>query len=192
MGPPGMVVPYEVKTSNATGRGVYATRDVKEGEMIWYNSRVIQFKTEAHYRGFLNCLPDYDIRRSAVMWSWEEDHDDSFLVKIALDVGSLVNHAKNPNSGTHPRCDKLIDDFEQKCYQNNYALTDIPAGTEFTDNYDSYDISLKESGEVDDDEEDTWMDGIEKEYAIHEYTMIHGKKKHRRRRRRRRKNRKHI
>jgi hypothetical protein len=54
MGPSGMAVPYEVKTIPGQGRGVYALRRVRKGELVWFSGgRVITVTDEEHYTRML-------------------------------------------------------------------------------------------------------------------------------------------
>jgi len=137
LGPDGMVVDYTIGYSNKTGRGVYAAQHIKKGEMIWYGSRVVAFH-EDEYKTFLDCLPK-GLQHDAVMWSWADDNENE--VNIALDAGSLVNHASNPNTGPHPSCLAQKVKCHLKCLQNNYATRDIKPGEELTDDYSGYDGS---------------------------------------------------
>ena len=86
------------------------------------------------------------------MWSWqEEDSTADDGVFIALDDGSLVNHARHPNTHTHPGCHRLRS-YEgmdvtgwkahhpdptlpltarrrwEACVRSNYAARDIAVG----------------------------------------------------------------
>lgn len=160
MGPSGMAVPFEVKTVLGHGRGVYALRKVKKGELVWFSGgRVITITDRRHYTRMLEKLPQ-SLVHSLFMWSWvfySAQHRKK-VVRVTLDEGSLVNHAKTPNTGSHPQCDKLPKAARLVCLENNYALRDIEAGEEFTDNYDNYD----------DEESLSWLDKLEKKYNFKE------------------------
>jgi len=171
LGQNGMVIPYEVKWSNKTGRGVYVTRQVKKGEMVWSGSRVVAFLTEGAYRAFLNCLQQKH-RRDAVMWSWFEA--SSRAVHLALDDGSLVNHNSNPNTGSTPDCfaGKLVTSKPDvtgavpSCLNNNYAARDIAAGEEITDDYQAYTFEQLHATKA-----GVWWDAIESEYSLEKKSL---------------------
>ena len=177
-----------MKWSNKTGRGVYVTRQVKKGEMVWYvpglhlmarmmmtdarsGSRVVAFLTEGAYRAFLNCLQQKH-RRDAVMWSWFEA--SSRAVHLALDDGSLVNHNSNPNTGSTPDCfaGKLVTSKPDvtgavpSCLNNNYAARDIAAGEEITDDYQAYTFEQLHATKA-----GVWWDAIESEYSLEKKSL---------------------
>lgn len=159
MGPSGMSVPFEVQTVNGL-RGVYSLRKVKKGEMVWFSGgRVISITSKGHYSTMLESLPQH-LAHSMFMWSWVfyDPKIRKKVIRMTLDEGSLVNHAAKPNTGTHPHCDRLPEVARLVCLENNYALRDIEAGEEFTDNYNNY------------DEEDSlpWLDKLEEKYGFKE------------------------
>jgi len=104
------------------------------------------------------------------MWSWVLYHEQKHrkVVRITLDEGSLVNHANRPTTGSHPRCEALPAAARLACLENNYALRDIEAGEEFTDNYNAYD---------DEEESVGWLDKLEKRHGFKEDERYRYKKK---------------
>jgi uncharacterized protein len=105
------------------GRGIFATREIKKGELIHESPLIITPKNEYKYLR-KTVLIEY------VFW-WDEDNDEC---AVALGYGSLFNHSYTPNALFKRRYDKETIDF--------IALTDIKTGEEILINY---------NGEPDDD-----------------------------------------
>ena len=118
---------------------------VPKGDIVWFSNRVVVFQREAHFEKFLASLSKED-RRSIFMWTWpSEDERGRPVLKLTLDEGSLVNHSPQPTTGPHPECDRLgqglpvLGTLRLNCLENNYAVRDIEAGEELTDDYADYD-----------------------------------------------------
>lgn len=105
-----------IKETYKYGRGVYATRDYKSGELIECSPVIIAFQHERKYIKKTQ-LSDY-------FFNWGENYDHC---AIALGYGSLFNHSYTPNSTFENNVNHLTIDF--------YALTDIKSGEEITINY---------------------------------------------------------
>lgn len=111
----------EVRAVPGKGRGVFATRDLAEGEIL----------DEAHV---LLITADDALRLEATAlgqhyfhWSGEED-DERWQGAVALGVASLVNHAAAANAGVWP-------DHERKLLVLE-ALRPIAAGEEILIDYE--------------------------------------------------------
>jgi len=124
---------------------VFALQKVPKGDIVWFSNRVVVFQREAHFENFLASLSKED-RRSIFMWTWpSEDERGRPVLKLTLDEGSLVNHSPQPTTGPHPECDRLgqglpvLGTLRLNCLENNYAVRDIEAGEELTDDYADYD-----------------------------------------------------
>jgi len=135
-----MSVPFEIRDDAKHGRGLYALRKIKRGEMVWFSNRRVQFFREKQFRNFIDALPKR-YHESAFMWAWSyTNQKGQQVIGLVLDEGSLVNHSPQPNTGTHPFCDAMKSNYLRlPCLENNYALRDIEAGEELTDNYEVYD-----------------------------------------------------
>ncbi|SCC63706.1 SET domain protein [Bacillus mycoides] len=116
----------EVKTSELSdgefNRGVFATRDIKKGELM-HSAPVISYPNEQHEHIEKTLLADY-------AFEYGVNHT-AFL----LGYGMLFNHSYKPNA-TYD----IV--FENHTF-NFFAYKDIKAGEEILINY---------NGEVDDDE----------------------------------------
>ncbi len=126
------MVPIRIKDTGKYGRGIYATRDIKAGELIEVSPVLISCKNEwAHLKKTV--LFDY-------CFTWGENYEHS---AIALGYGSLYNHSYTPNATFDNNVDNLSIDF--------YAIVDIKAGEEITINYN----------ENADDKSPLWFDVID-------------------------------
>nr|WP_263326484.1 SET domain-containing protein [Neobacillus sp. Marseille-Q6967] len=111
------------------GRGIFATRNIRKGELI-HEAPVIIFPGDEYKYLKKTVLLEY------VFW-WDEDNN---VVALALGYGSLFNHSYTPNAIFKRRMDKKTIDF--------IALTNIKAGEEIYINY---------NGDPD-DKEPMWFD----------------------------------
>lgn len=116
----------EIKTSTISdgefNRGVFATRDLKKGEII-HKAPVIAYPNEEHVHIEKTLLADY-------AFEYGKNH-----TAILLGYGMLFNHSYKPNARYEINFPDHTFDF--------YAYTDIKAGEEVFINY---------NGEVDDND----------------------------------------
>ena len=126
------MVPICVKETSKYGRGIFATRDIKTGELIEVSPVLISRNNEWQYLK-KTVLFDY-------CFTWGENYEH---IAIALGFGSLYNHSYTPNATFSNNIDNLSIDF--------YAITDIKINEEITINYN----------EDADDNSPLWFDVIE-------------------------------
>ncbi|ASS68666.1 MULTISPECIES: SET domain-containing protein [Paenibacillus] len=141
----------EVKTSPISGgefrRGVFATQDIKKGELI-HVAPVIPYPNEDHEHIEKTILDDY-------VYNYGANH-----TAILLGFGSLFNHSYTPNATYDINFDTHSFDF--------FAYTDIKAGDEVFINYNGEEDNMDplwfmeedDEGEADEDSE---ADGKEAE-----------------------------
>lgn len=110
------MLPICIKDTGKYGRGIFATRDIKTGELIEVSPVLTSLKNEWKYLK-KTVLHDY-------CFSWGENYEDT---AIALGFGSLFNHSYTPNATYTNNVDNLSIDF--------YAISDINNGHEITINY---------------------------------------------------------
>ena len=108
--------PICIKDTGKYGRGIYATRDIKTGELIEASPVLISCKNEWKYIK-KTVLFDY-------CFTWGENYEHT---AVALGYGSLFNHSYTPNASFTNNIDNLSIDF--------YAIDDINSGEEITINY---------------------------------------------------------
>jgi SET domain-containing protein len=108
--------PIYVKDTGKYGRGVFAGRNIKKGELIEESPVFVSNKRE---RKYLEKTIVYDY-----FFNWGKKHNKS---AIALGYGSLFNHSYSPNARFYNNLENLTIDF--------YAISDIKEGEEITINY---------------------------------------------------------
>jgi uncharacterized protein len=108
----------EIKTSKLSdgelNRGVFATKDIKKGELI-HQAPVIPYPNDEHKYIEKTLLGDY-------AFEYGINHS-----AILLGYGMLFNHSYTPNANYEINFDNHTFDF--------YAYTDINAGDEILINY---------------------------------------------------------
>jgi uncharacterized protein len=105
-----------IKDTQKYGRGVFASRDIKKGELIEVSPVIISPKSEWEYLE-KTVMSNY-------CFYWGENSEDTAIV---LGYGSLFNHSYYPNA-------IYIDDRENLFFYF-FAITDIETGEEITINY---------------------------------------------------------
>ena len=110
------MLPICLKDTGKYGRGVYAKRDIKTGELIEVSPVLISSKNEWKYLK-KTVLYDY-------CFTWGESYEHT---AVALGYGSLFNHSYTPNAGFINNIHNLSIDF--------YAISDIKDGEEIVINY---------------------------------------------------------
>ncbi|HVX88138.1 MAG TPA: SET domain-containing protein [Gemmatimonadales bacterium] len=111
----------EVRPVPGKGRGVFATRDIAEGETL-DDCHVLIIGAEDAER-----LEETPLGSHYFHWEGEED-DDRWRGAIALGVASLVNHSPEPNAG-------VWQDYERQRLVLE-ALRPIAAGEEIVIDYE--------------------------------------------------------
>ena len=110
------MLPICIKDTEKYGRGVFATRDIKAGELIEVSPVLTSCKDDWKYLK-KTVLNDY-------CFSWGDNYEHT---AIALGYGSLYSHSYTPNAMFTNNIDKLSIDF--------FAISDIDGGQEITINY---------------------------------------------------------
>lgn len=108
--------PIYVKSSDKYGRGVYAARDIKKGELIEQAPVIVSSHSERKYLD-KTIVADY-------FFNWGKHYKQS---AIALGYGSIYNHSYTPAAIFENNLANESIDF--------YAIRDIMAGEEITINY---------------------------------------------------------
>jgi SET domain-containing protein len=108
--------PVYVADAGVKGRGVFASRDIKKGELI-ERAPVVLVPLEQ------NKLID-QTRLYNYYYAWAPEDEG---IAIALGYGSIYNHSYTPNAYFDRRFDKGVVDF--------YAVKDIAVGEEIMTNY---------------------------------------------------------
>merc|ERR1711935_826390 len=82
----GIKVPFMVGHSPGRGRGVFATKDIPKGTLIWKSQFTASLDEGMQFRKFLSVLPD-DMVCDLIMWCYTSDED----IECDLDEASLFN-----------------------------------------------------------------------------------------------------
>jgi SET domain-containing protein len=147
----GFCVPYEVNSSTIAGRGVFALEPIKRGTLVWeyaIGRSVVEYRNEADLRKRLGgCTIEEGRDLLEHMYIWKDA-----AVEI-IDDAKIWNHTPNPNTGYHPDDPKIGEGL------GSYALRDIAAGEELTDDYGDH-HELK------------WFEGLCKEYGATSCTNL--------------------
>ncbi len=108
--------PMRIEVVAGKGRGLFATRDIKEGELVEV-APVIVVPADEVERIYGSVLELY-------VFDW---YADASAFAIALGNASLYNHSYRPNVRYDKRFDDALIEFR--------ALRDIRAGEELVSNY---------------------------------------------------------
>jgi len=125
----GWQVPVKIQTSPVHGRGLFASRGISKGEVVWH-ATCGYFERESHARAFLEALPA-TLQRDVASWIYLTVDDDLDRPEVWLDLDetALINHATH-QSNLQP------DDSDQYV-----ATRDIIAGEELFLDYNTYLLS---------------------------------------------------
>jgi SET domain-containing protein len=127
----GFRVPYVLRASGIAGRGVFAIEDIPRGALIWeyvVGQSVLEH-SEASLRtrlAGLSTTEATDLLEHVYVW-------EGAAIEI-MDDAKVWNHAPTPNTGNHPDEAHGAGDG-----LSSYALRDIAAGEELTDDYALHD-----------------------------------------------------
>jgi len=130
----GFKVPFEVRQmKDDKGRGVFATKPIFRGEIVWDHHYYAEFENETIWTEFVSHIAsfNYELACDILQWAYVDEDTDSHYVAIDLDEGSMVNHREVGNNlGLPP-------EIEEE-YFGEYALRDIEVGEELTVDYTSF------------------------------------------------------
>ena len=121
------------QTTDGKGRGLFATRDIKRGEMTYAGvEHYAFFRDAASYRRFLEALTDHEAC-DVIMWSWTQETMWQRVIMLLLDDNALQNSGSGDkaNTGQHPEGNSwgMFDE---------YALRDIKEGEELLCDYSHF------------------------------------------------------
>ncbi|KAL7528824.1 hypothetical protein ACHAXR_006644 [Thalassiosira sp. AJA248-18] len=133
-GPP----PYYAKHSYGKGRGLFASRNIKKGELVHDGfTSDIKFPDGMSWRRFIFSLPR-DRACDQVDWTWTQRKDDGkFGIFSAINISILLNSGDEDSINISP---------ESPVSSKFYATRDIKRGEELLYDYDIYDTVWNEVG----------------------------------------------
>jgi len=132
--------PYYAKVSDGKDRGLFASRDIKEGEVVHDGTKSdVVFPDALAWRRFVFALP----RKAAcdmTEWSWTQrlENDGPMKLLTAINISVLMNMGLNPaqiNAVPKSSTSSLF-----------YATKDIKKGEEILTDYDIYDTRFDLTG----------------------------------------------
>lgn len=128
------------------GRGIVATRDIKEGEQMWSDMYLASFYDSRDLNRFLAVLPT-ELACDIILWTYEHDDEnpEDFYFSVDLDLGTFCN-----DGGTD---DSNVEWGFEPTVSTAYASRDIKAGEEILCDYED-DHDYSEEGDEDGDEDD--------------------------------------
>merc|ERR1719203_2109927 len=140
--PDGFVPPARPgQTTNGKGRGLFAARDIKRGEMTYGPKRPFRYaywRNGTSYRTFIDALSDEEAC-DVMMWTWTEtiggwkDWKIENIILLHLDHNSFQNNGGDKANTGCPQERKTRDGA---CgYFHEYALRDIKEGEELLCDY---------------------------------------------------------
>lgn len=134
----GFLVPVEVKQVPPKGRGIFASRDIRRGELIWSTQKTARFQDGPSYRKFIFGLEDGMVC-DVLTCSYVQDVGDSDLrVSVDLDEGCFCNNEGN-GTDANMGCDEETKiNNEVYCKTHYFALEGIKAGDEIICEYGSF------------------------------------------------------
>lgn len=144
----GMMVGYEIKLcpDKKKGLGVFATQFIPKGTLVWkYDPRDHIKHTQLTLKQSLAKLKTREEKRRYLQYCYTQEADE---VLYELDNGKFTNHSRWPNTG----CVYMKDPSKS----HNYALEDICAGEEITEDYE-------QNGS---NQYPTWFYPLAKEYDV--------------------------
>lgn len=101
-----------IKSSNKKGMGMFATKNISKGEIIYsLKNRISIPRNECEH--IIKLQKDIDAIRMFLSHGWAKDND--FIIPIGVEA--FVNHSNNANS------------------RNGIAIKDIMSGEEILENY---------------------------------------------------------
>jgi len=109
------------------GRGIHASRDIKEGEHIWSDVYLAAFYDTNDINRFLAVIPP-QLACDIILWKYDYDENpNDFFFSVNLDSSSFCNDGGSSNSNIMWQSGPIANDF--------VASRDINAGEEILCDY---------------------------------------------------------
>lgn len=124
-----MMVETEVRPSAIHGLGVFLTKPVAKGALVWrFDPRIDRVYAESE----IAALPRYMQEYVRIYSTW---HEATGLYVLCGDNGRYVNHADEPSTLSMA-----------SCFGDDHAARDLPAGAEITSDYNAICDAVRRSG----------------------------------------------
>ena len=137
----GFSVPIETRKAPGKGRGIFALRDIKRGELVWNTQQTARFATAEAFRDFIFAL-DEKFVCDALNFSYVQmvarngsggggESVKEKVVHVDLDEGALCNSPQREFEDENIGClDDMGKEYDGGCQANYFALRDIKEGEE--------------------------------------------------------------
>lgn len=128
--------PYYPKFSHGMGRGLFASRDIKKGELV-HDGDVsdVVFPDAIAWRKFVFSLPR-DFACDTTDWNWMQKHEEDgpYFMHASIDISMLMNSG-GLEFGDVARFNTMPESTTSGRF---HALRDIEKGEEVLTDYDAY------------------------------------------------------
>mmetsp|Transcript_21968 Transcript_21968/g.46355 ORF Transcript_21968/g.46355 Transcript_21968/m.46355 type:complete len:277 (+) Transcript_21968:214-1044(+) len=131
--------PFYAKLSPGKGRGLFASREINEGELIHIGGKsAVTFPNGMSWRMFVFSLPR-DLACDIAMWSWTQSlsMEGEYQILVDLNIAAFFNDGGDDHSNIKPQNSTSL---------NFYAIRDIKKDTELMYDYHEYDTDWDEVG----------------------------------------------
>jgi len=136
--------PYYAEYSPGRGRGVFASRDIAEGELVHDGTRSdVIFPDASAWRRYVFSLPR-DMACDSTDWHWMQrlEEGGKYFMLAGMNISSLMNSGgREFGPGRSPNAMP-----ESSTSGRFYATRDIAEGDEILTDYDAYYTNWKEVG----------------------------------------------
>lgn len=130
--------PYYAEISEGKGRGTFAARDIKEGELVHDGSRnTVFWRDGSSWRTYVMSLRSRKMVCDVLEWTWIQSVTDSGepLLCLNLNDGAFMNDGGEEESNIATRSSTSLE---------FYAIRDIEEGDELLYDYDLFDTRWDE------------------------------------------------
>ncbi len=132
--------PYYSDYSEGKGRGAFAKRNIRKGEIVHDGLRnIVFFRDGDSWRDFIFSIPSSRMACDVLEWTWMQDviFEGNLMLCLNLDDAAFLNNGGESESNIAPISEKSL---------TFYATRDIEKDEELLYDYDLYDTDWNEFG----------------------------------------------
>ena len=135
-----MQVAYEIKLDQWGGHGIFATKDIGAGTLIWSSPKAaLTIRSNADAKVYCASLSQEELKVTLTYCYFSDDHK---MIDITKDDGRYFNHTNaQPNVALGNVAQAHLHNQQDLERASSYALLDIAAGAELVDDYNTYGAS---------------------------------------------------
>lgn len=139
--------PWRSGHSDRGGRGLFASRDLKKGELVHVGANSDSVVPDAGtYREYIFSLSEISVEKACDMLSWtwtQEDKDEVLRIFVSMNIAILMNKGRSYYYDSEVNVGPEWDDDPDSRF---YAKRDIKKDEEILMDYDIYDSSWSKVG----------------------------------------------